>query len=77
MRLEPEGRSASRSAFDQGGRYLGILRNGTFSGLTITSVQGTGYGQSPTRRDESRVSSGCVEVGPTSHPIGTASPQET
>ena len=42
MRLEPEGRSVSRSAFEEGGRYLGIPRNGTFSGLT--SVQGTGCG---------------------------------
>ena len=42
IRLDAEGRSASRSAFDEGGRYLGIPRNATFSGLT--SVQGTGCG---------------------------------
>jgi alkanesulfonate monooxygenase SsuD/methylene tetrahydromethanopterin reductase-like flavin-dependent oxidoreductase (luciferase family) len=42
MRLEPKGRSAARSAFDEGGRYLGIPRNGTFSELT--SVQETGCG---------------------------------
>ena len=37
IRPDVGGRSASRSAFDAGGRYLGIPRNGTFSGLT--SVQ--------------------------------------
>jgi transposase InsO family protein len=37
IRPDVEGRSASRSAFDAGGRNLGIPRNGTFSGLT--SVQ--------------------------------------
>jgi hypothetical protein len=42
IRPAAEGRSASRNAFDERGRYLGIPRNGTFSGLT--SVQGTGCG---------------------------------
>jgi hypothetical protein len=35
------------------------------------AVQGNGHGLEPTRRDESRVSSACVDVGPTSLPIGT------
>jgi hypothetical protein len=39
-----EGHRASRIDSEEGGRYLGIARNATFSGLTITSVQGTGCG---------------------------------
>jgi hypothetical protein len=37
-----EGCRGSRSDSEEGGRYLGIPRNATFSGLT--SVQGTGCG---------------------------------
>jgi hypothetical protein len=37
-----EGRRGSRIDSEKGGRYLGIPRNGTFSGLT--SVQGIGCG---------------------------------
>jgi hypothetical protein len=44
IRLDAEGRSASRSAFAERGR-LGIPRNETFSGLT--SVQGTRCGTLP------------------------------
>ena len=47
MRIRPirpaaERRRGSRIALDEGGRYLGIPRNGAFSRLT--SVQGTGCG---------------------------------
>ena len=49
IRLDAEGRSASRIALDEGGRYLSIPRNAPLSRLT--SVQGTGCGTEETRRN--------------------------
>ena len=46
---ESEGRRGSRIDFEEGGRYLGMPRNGALSGSP--SVQGTGCGTGRGYRD--------------------------
>lgn len=64
IRPDTEGRSASRSAFDEGGRYLGIPRNRTV--CRLTAAQGTGTIEGTRQAQAGRGASpkpGCRSIG--------------